>query len=105
MVFYNTTVHADIEQIRYGLLNWGKIVLTEEFIENYIDKIKEVCESLDKRTYHLTSVYLSHQPYGKYVYKYHRNKQTTWYIIYNLDTDNNVYINKIISNYNTITGI
>jgi hypothetical protein len=36
------------------------------------------------------------------VHRYRRNPNTTWYIIYDIDRDNNICINKIISNYLTI---
>ena len=41
MVFYNTRVHSDFDKIRIGLLNWEKVILTEEFVINYIRVIKQ----------------------------------------------------------------
>jgi hypothetical protein len=101
MVFYNTSVRFDLDKIRIGLLNWEKIILTEEFVTNYIHDIQNICDNLDTKFYHASAVYPIHKLYGSKVYPYKRNKQTTWYIIYNLDKHGNVFINKIMSNYQT----
>lgn len=62
---------------------------------------KAVCDSPDMKIYHANTVYPVHKLYGSKVYTYKRNRQTTWYIIYNLDRHGNVFINKIMSNYQT----
>jgi len=43
----------------------------------------------------------SREQYGKYVHRYKRNRRTLWYFIYD-KIGENVFINKIISNYVTI---
>jgi hypothetical protein len=102
MVYYNPEARSDLEQIRIGLLQWEKIVLTIEFVQAYMDSIKTVCNKLDTLSYHANTVYPIHKRYGSKVYKYKRNPNTTWNIIYNLDRYGNVFVEKIISNYLTI---
>jgi len=102
MVYYSNQADSDLDNILEGLLTWQKCMLTREFCLNYISDIIDVCDSLDTKTIHLNASYETHKCYGKKIYKYVRNKNTTWYIIYDIDTNNNVYINKIISNYLTV---
>jgi hypothetical protein len=101
MVFYNAGVRSDFNEIRTGLLNWKKVTLTEEYVMNYIRDIRNVCDSLDTKFYHANTVYPIHKIYGSKVHTYKRTSHTTWYIIYNLDRHDNVFINKIMSNYQT----
>ena len=101
MVFYSIQADNDLDEILEGLLTWRKHTLTREFCLSYISEFIDVCDSLDKKTIHFNAVYDTHKLYGDKVHKYVRNKNTTWYIIYNIDLSNNVYINKIISNYLT----
>jgi hypothetical protein len=102
MVFYDASVRSDFDKIRTGLLNWRKVILTEAFVINYIRDIRNICDRLDTKFYHANTVYPIHKLYGSKVHAYKRNQQTTWYIIYNLDRYGNVFINKIMSNYQTI---
>lgn len=102
MVFYSHQADEDLEEIREGLLAWKKFELTREFVFQYVDDIKQVCEGLSNRRLHFNASYPQHARYGSKVYRYHRNARTTWYIIYDVDTHNNIYINKIISNYLTV---
>jgi len=103
MVFYSEQADSDLDDILEGLLTWQKITLTREFCLSYISDIVDVCDSLDTKTVHFDAVYETHKRYGEKVHKYSRNKSTTWYIIYDIDLFNNVYINKIISNHLTIS--
>ena len=103
MVYYSRQVDNDLDDILDGLLMWQKCVLTREFCLKYISDIIDCCDSLDAKTFHFDAVYETHKRYGKKVYNYSRNKTTSWYIIYNVDIDNNVFINKIISNYLTVS--
>ena len=102
MVYYSIQAENDIDNILEGLLTWEKFSLTREFCLSYVSDIIDICESLDTKTKHFNSSYETHKHYGKKVHKYNRNKTTTWHIIYDLDSFNNVYINKIISNHLTI---
>ncbi len=68
----------------------------------YIREIRKTCDGLNKATIHKTCSYKTHQVYGRYVYRYRRTSATVWYIIYNLDSQSNIRIEKIINNYLTI---
>ena len=103
MVFYSKQADSDLDEILEGLLTWKKITLTREFCVDYVSDLIDVCEGLDSKTVHTNSSYETHKRYGEKVCKYSRNKNTTWYIIYDIDLYNNVYINKIINNYLTIS--
>jgi len=102
MVYYSKQADDDLDDILEGLLTWRKCTLTHEFCLNYVSDLVDVCDSLDAETVHFSAFYETHKHYGKNVYKYVRNKSTTWYIIYDVDSYNNVYVNKIISNHLTI---
>lgn len=102
MVYYSIQADNDLDNILEGLLTWKKFSLTREFCLSYVSDIIDICDSLDTKTQHFNAVYETHKQYGEKVHKYNRNKATTWYIIYDLDLFNNVYINKIISNHLTI---
>ena len=103
MVFYSTQADNDLDEILDGLLTWRKHTLTREFCLSYISDLVDVCDSLDTKIIHFNTVYETHKLYGEKVHKYARNRNTTWYIIYDIDSSNNVFINKIISNYLTIS--
>jgi hypothetical protein len=103
MVFYSASARSDLDEIRQGLLSWERITLTEEFVSGYMDELRTVCDSLDAKTYHISAMYAIHLRYGTKVHLYKRNNHTTWYIIYDLDRYGNVFINKIISNYLTVS--
>ena len=92
-----------MDEILEGLLTWRKHTLTREFCLSYISDLVDVCDSLDTKTIHFNTVYETHKLYGSKVHKYVRNRSTTWYIIYDTDLSNNVFINKIISNYLTVS--
>ena len=102
MVYYSEQADIDLDEILEGLLTWQKHTLTREFCLNYVSDVIDICDSLDKKTFHTGSVYETHKRFGKKVHKYSRNKSTTWYIIYNVTAANDVYIEKIISNYLTV---
>ena len=103
MVYYSKQADDDLDGILEGLLTWPKCVLTREFCLKYLSDIIDCCDSLSTITFHFNAVYETHKRYGKKVFKYARNKSTSWYIIYDVDGNNNIFINKIISNYQTIS--
>ena len=103
MVYYNNKADSDLDNILEGLFTWQKHTLTRDFCLSYVSDIVDVCDSLDAKAFHLNASYETHKRYGEKVHKYVRNKSTTWYIIYDIDECNNVYINKIISNHMTIS--
>jgi hypothetical protein len=102
MVSYSEQSKDDLRDILWGLAMWEKHPLGYEHAMSYVGDIRYVCDHLDKQTYHRDTVNNTHKRYGSKVYPYKRNKQTTWYIIYNLDIHGNVYVNKIMSNYLTV---
>lgn len=101
MVYYSEEVRNDLKIIRNGLLTWKKIVLDYDFVMSYMRDLLNVCDSLDSKSIHLKSVYPSHKQYGEKVHRYRRNPNTVWYIIYTVDKQGNVFVNKIMSNYIT----
>ena len=103
MVYYSKQADSDLDNILVGLLAWQKVALTREFCLSYVSDIIDICDSLDTKTIHVNAVYETHRCYGDKVHKYSRNRDTTWYIIYDIDSCNNLYINKIISNHLTIS--
>jgi hypothetical protein len=103
MVFYSIQADNDLDEILEGLLTWRKHTLSREFCLSYISDLVDVCDSLDTKIIHFNTVYETHKRWGDKVHKYERNRSTTWYIIYDIDLSNNVFINKIISNYLTVS--
>ena len=101
MVFISKQTLQDLDEIYLGLYNWDKVQLSIEFLEMYIDDIIKQCYELDKLSFHFKTTYSFHKRFGSKVHRYRRNNQTTWYIIYNVDNENNIFVTKIISNYTT----
>jgi hypothetical protein len=102
MVFISRQAKTDLDNIVIGLLEWNKVELSVSEVMQYVDDIVDTCYCLDSLKFHPAAKYEEHLKYGMYAYSYKRNKNTTWYIIYNVDSDKNVFVNKIISNYLTI---
>ena len=101
MVFVSYQAKIDLDNILIGLLSWEKHTLSVEFTDNYIEAIVSQCYSLETKLRHQNCIFKMHKKYGEKFIRYHRNRQTTWYIIYNIDPYNNITIEKIISNYQT----
>jgi hypothetical protein len=106
MVFYNKSALDDIEQIFVGLLEWHtkdnkQLRMTFEEVWNYRENLFNIGNSLDSLPYNAETQYEMHKQYGKYVYRYNKNQRTQWYFIYD-KIKNDVFINKIINNYQTI---
>jgi hypothetical protein len=76
--------------------------LTKEEAFNYVDKIKSECYTLANLPVRNKTVYLIHKKFGKYVYRYDKHSFIQWYIIYDIDENENILIKKIISNNKTI---
>jgi mRNA-degrading endonuclease YafQ of YafQ-DinJ toxin-antitoxin module len=103
MVFISRQAKIDLDNIVIGLLEWEKIELTVGEVMQYVDDIVTVCYQLDSSFHHHKATYNDHLKHGTYSYPYKRNKQTTWYIIYDVNMQNNILVNKIISKYKTIS--
>ncbi|HBL33297.1 MAG TPA: hypothetical protein DDZ96_05685 [Porphyromonadaceae bacterium] len=102
MVYIHEQVYADLDLVFNGMLHWNKAKLSFAFVEQYIDDIITHCYAIDRENYHFAAKYSEHKRYGAYIYRYRRNKQTIWYIIYDMDIYGNIFVNKIISNYTTL---
>ena len=102
MVFISKQAKIDLDNIVTGLLKW-KIDLTVDEVMQYVDDIVAICYQLDSFVYHHKATYNDHLKYGAYSYPYKRNKQTTWYIVYDVTKQNNILVNRIISNYMTVS--
>jgi len=57
------------------------------------------CISLEFKSHHFITVFPNHKQFGKHVHRYQRNKNTTWYIVYDKDEYFNIYIQRIFSNH------
>ena len=99
MVIYNNTAIDYLTSILYGLKHWKKYELTEEHILNYVDDITDSCDKLDRKTFHFNNKFSKYKKYGEKIHNYKRNKQTQWYVFYNIDRHGNIFINHIISNH------
>lgn len=103
MVYYSPIADADLANIFIGLSTWRKHILEYEHVDKYVDDIIEICEMLDKLTYHSKTMFLEHKKHGEFVYKYARSKTTVWYIVYNFNEhQKTIYIQHIISNHTTV---
>jgi hypothetical protein len=67
----------------------------------YISDIRRACDNLGKSVVRRKCTYKIHQQYGTYVLSYRRTTSTVWYIIYSVDKEENIRIEKIINNYMT----
>lgn len=101
MVFYSRQSEKDLNSIFSSLITWKKLNLSYDHAVTYHNAIVDVCDKLDRTSYHTMCVFTLHKRYGKYVYNYRRNRNTNWYIIYNKDKNTNIYIQRIISNHIT----
>jgi len=100
MVYYSKTAQNDLINIFWGLLTWDKHPLEYNHVSSYLDDIRDVCNNLDHLSYHSKVKLLLHKQFGDNVYTYRRNKNTTWYIIYDFDESNNtVYVKHIMPNH------
>ena len=101
MVYFNKQSTTDIDVFVVGLLTWKKHELSVEHVLKYRDDILIICKQLDSLKFHFNTQFQIHKRFGEKVHTYRRNKQTHWYIIYNLDPHGNVYIQRIFSNHTT----
>jgi len=103
MVYYSFRATMDLANIFDGLLTWRKHFIEYNHAVSYHNDIKDICESLDQQDFHFDTKYRIHKQFGKKIFPYRRNKNTTWYIIYDYDkTHNIVYIQHIMPNHTTI---
>ena len=101
-VYYSIRAAEDLENIFYGLAVWEKHPMTLEQVEDYVREIRKACDNLGNTIFRRKCTYNIHKQYGNYVSTYRRTSSTVWYIIYNIDQQENIRIEKIINNYMTI---
>ena len=101
-VLFNEKANKDLIEIVSGLMTWKVYNFDREQAIKYKDSIVAAARKLETKKRHTKCSYERHLLYGSYVYKYNRNKMTTWYIIYNIDEINHyILIEKIMSNHQT----
>ncbi|MFM2291780.1 MAG: hypothetical protein RIS29_1593 [Bacteroidota bacterium] len=101
MVFYSERAKQDLNDIFNGLILWKRIILSRSHALEYHRSILNECNRLDKTIYHARCTYQQHKQYGRYVHHFRKSKHTTWYIIYNKDKFNNIFIQHLVSNHLT----
>jgi len=89
-----------------ALLQWSATkdkepTLTYSEVLVYHYSLQSVCASLAFADTHKQATYETHKKHGQYVLSYKRNKRTTWYIIYNMRSNGNIFIKRIMSNHVT----
>ena len=103
MVLFSELANQDLDNIYDGLLKWERFQLERNTIINYVVDIVDICGKLDQLLFHKKARYKTHKKYGINVFSYKRNRNTTWYIIYNYDNSKNIItVNHIISNHTTL---
>jgi hypothetical protein len=102
MVYYSNTAKDDLRDMLWGLATWHDYSLGYEHAMLYVEDIRNICDKLDAISIHFDAKYTLHKQYGEKAYTYQRNKNTTWYIIYNTDIFDNVFIEKILNNHLTM---
>jgi hypothetical protein len=102
VVYYSVEAYNDLDCIFYGLVFWPKHPLEPKHAIQYMRDIEKICSTLDCKAFHEKSTYNLHRRFGNYLHRYKRNQNTCWYIIYDKDLFNNVFIERIMNNYITI---
>ncbi|MBP1676624.1 MAG: hypothetical protein H6Q20_1183 [Bacteroidetes bacterium] len=100
-VYISAQAIDDLKDIFTSLISWSKGSLELNHALEYVTDIENQCYSLIHKTYHFRTRYSDHKQFGEKVLMYRRKSKTVWYIIYNIDTKQNILITKIISNYLT----
>ena len=101
MVYIKKRAENDLLRLLIQLIEWKEHPHTFEQANAYIFEIVKVCHSLESLNVRTTASYLSHQKFGKYVYRFDKHSKVQWYIIYDFDKYKNIVIKKIISNNRT----
>ena len=103
MVYYSERAENDLYNILVGLANWEKHPLEYDHVTSYLDELQEVCNRLDQLNYHSKAKFQTHRQFGDFAYMYRRNRNTTWYIIYDYDEITKfVYIKHIMPNHTSL---
>ena len=102
MVYIKKRASNDLARLIIKLMKYKKHPLTREEALNYVDNIKSECYAIADLSIRTKTVYLIHEKFGKYVYRYDKHNNIQWYIIYDFNKSGNILIKKIISNNETI---
>jgi hypothetical protein len=100
-VFLSKQAVQDLKTIFQGLISWSKGALELPHALRYVNEIENACYALGNKPIHLRSRFLVHQHFGTYVFRFRRNRQTTWYIVYDIAPNGTILVNKILSNHTT----
>ena len=106
MITFSPNSKIDLENCLDALLfpiNPNKQPLTYEEAHNYIDDIVTFVYSLATKIRHIDCVFEIHKVYGEKAARYDRNKQTQYYVVYNIDSHGNIYVERIMTNHITIS--
>lgn len=101
MVYISRLAKIDLDNILIGLLTWDKIALSVAETEKYIDEIVDSCYELDKKQRHQNCIFEIHRHAGEKFIRYRRNKHTIWYIVYNISSNGDIFVERIFNNYQT----
>lgn len=104
MVYYSKQALEDLNQLVIGLTTWRKHIISLEHAQKYYDDVRKVCDFIDCLPFHSSTTYTLHKSFGQKVFRYKRNSHTTWYIIYNIDENKDIFIEKILNNHLTNSG-
>ena len=78
MVYYSKIAQNDLIEIFWGLLTWEKHPLEYDHVSGYLDDLQDMCNKPDQLRYHSKAQFQIHKQFGEIVYKYRRNKNTTY---------------------------
>lgn len=104
MVYLSEQAENDLYQILVGLATWEKHPLEFAHAASYVEDIRQIALSLDQKSHHFNCKFPQHKLYGAKFTRYRRNKSTVWYIIYNISPKADIFIEKILSNYEMVEG-
>ena len=105
MVYYSKRSQKDFVRLFKGLLNWKtknkEPRMTYEGVVAYREDLYAQCLSIQNLSYREKPRYIDHSKYGNFVLSYKKNSHTTWYFIYDVTSNGNILIKKIMNNYTT----
>lgn len=105
MIIISKSVKKDIRKIIKGLQSWKVYKISKNEAIDYALKIKHNIYKIDNLFFHEKAKYDTHKLYGEYIHTYKANAHTQWYIIYDISPNGDIWINKIINNHMTVSGI
>jgi mRNA-degrading endonuclease YafQ of YafQ-DinJ toxin-antitoxin module len=101
MVYLKKRAENDLLRLLVRLAKWEKHPHTFAEAKAYVLDIADKCYELENLLYHRKTTFLTHIKFGKYVYRYDKHTNIQWYLIYNIDKQDNIIVQKIMSNNST----